>query len=233
MIVSRACDNCQEMYSADTRYLNRGQGKFCSRKCSGEWKTNNTRSKDPNTECAFCGAHFYRMLSKKNSKSGLYFCSKEHQNLGFLDRNIDVTPGPSSLPTITGKKFYYSECTILGCKNQTKNKICRSCLKITTIKTWLSGDLSVTYCGNNREPKTFVKQYLIETRGDACEVCGFNGKAPDGRSIIQMDHIDGNYLNNHIDNLKLLCPNHHAMTPTYGRLNKSGGREHRRKLSGT
>lgn len=95
---------------------------------------------------------------------------------------------------------------------------------------WLAGDNDATLCaGEHRGTKKFVKTYLIETRGDQCEVCGFSEKAPDGRSIIQMDHIDGNSQNNDLENLKLLCPNHHAMTPTYGSLNMGSGRAHRRK----
>lgn len=32
---------------------------------------------------------------------------------------------------------------------------------------------------------------------------------------LELDHIDGNPLNNTLLNLRLLCPNCHALTPTY------------------
>lgn len=32
---------------------------------------------------------------------------------------------------------------------------------------------------------------------------------------LELEHIDGNHLNNSLSNLTLLCPNCHAMTPTY------------------
>lgn len=32
---------------------------------------------------------------------------------------------------------------------------------------------------------------------------------------LELDHIDGDNLNNAIENLRLLCPNCHALTPTY------------------
>lgn len=32
---------------------------------------------------------------------------------------------------------------------------------------------------------------------------------------IELDHIDGNPENNKSDNLRLICPNCHAQTPTY------------------
>ena len=45
-----------------------------------------------------------------------------------------------------------------------------------------------------------------------------------GRPIVlHLDHIDGDRLNHHITNLRLLCPNCHSQTSTYcGRNNKRG-----------
>lgn len=36
---------------------------------------------------------------------------------------------------------------------------------------------------------------------------------------LELDHIDGNHFNNNLDNLRLLCPNCHTLTPTYGSKN--------------
>lgn len=38
---------------------------------------------------------------------------------------------------------------------------------------------------------------------------------------LELDHIDGNNKDNSLDNLRLLCPNCHALTPTYRGKNKS------------
>ena len=38
---------------------------------------------------------------------------------------------------------------------------------------------------------------------------------------LELDHIDGNNQNNLLSNLRLLCPNCHALTPTYRGKNKS------------
>jgi 5-methylcytosine-specific restriction endonuclease McrA len=32
---------------------------------------------------------------------------------------------------------------------------------------------------------------------------------------LELDHINGDNANNSLDNLRLLCPNCHAQTPTY------------------
>jgi 5-methylcytosine-specific restriction endonuclease McrA len=56
-----------------------------------------------------------------------------------------------------------------------------------------------------------------------CEINPITNKVP-----IQLEHIDGNSENNSLDNLKILCPNCHSLTPTFGALNKGNGRELRR-----
>ena len=37
---------------------------------------------------------------------------------------------------------------------------------------------------------------------------------------LELDHIDGNHQNNALDNLRLLCPNCHSLTPTFRGKNK-------------
>ena len=41
------------------------------------------------------------------------------------------------------------------------------------------------------------------------------------KNILQVDHIDGNYLNNLKDNLRFLCPNCHSQTSTWRGRNKT------------
>lgn len=224
-IITRNCNECQTEYQAEPRYLNRGQGLFCSNKCSGIYfGRKRVVIHKPNITCSWCGTPFYKKESQqKGSKSGLFFCSREHQGLAFADPAHPVFSGP-----IPGQRKP-TRCPC-GVEYSGKRGLCKKCYAQNLIDRWINGDISVTWCGKNKEPHKWVKQYLIDTRGDKCEICGFYEKAPDGRSIIQMDHIDGNYMNNKLNNLQLLCPNHHAMTLNYGSLNKNGGRAHRRKL---
>ena len=45
-----------------------------------------------------------------------------------------------------------------------------------------------------------------------------------GRIPLHIDHIDGDWSNNQPPNLRLLCPNCHALTASYGALNRGRGR---------
>jgi len=61
-----------------------------------------------------------------------------------------------------------------------------------------------------------LKRYLLEneTFQYECSCCHLsswlNVPIP-----LELDHIDGNSSNNELINLRLLCPNCHALTPTY------------------
>ncbi len=80
--------------------------------------------------------------------------------------------------------------------------------------------------------KNFVKKWLIEQRGEACEKCAWAERHPTtGRIPIQVDHIDGDWRNNRPENLRVLCPNCHSLTPTYCGLNRGKGRDRKGKVA--
>lgn len=58
----------------------------------------------------------------------------------------------------------------------------------------------------------------------ACELCGWAQCAPDGRLPLELDHINGDKNDNRIENLRILCPNCHALQPTHRGLNKRSRR---------
>jgi DNA-binding transcriptional ArsR family regulator len=73
-----------------------------------------------------------------------------------------------------------------------------------------------------------LKNYLIDERGRHCEVCGITEWR--GRPApLEMDHKDGNSMNNALDNVRLICPNCHAQTDPYKGRNRGRGRYYRRE----
>lgn len=74
------------------------------------------------------------------------------------------------------------------------------------------------------------REYLINKYSSVCMECNWSkinihtGKVP-----IQLEHIDGNSENNTLSNLKILCPNCHSLTPTWGGANKGRGRKKRQQ----
>jgi len=63
---------------------------------------------------------------------------------------------------------------------------------------------------------TAIKKKLIRERGHQCENCKLEEWM--GSPItLELEHVDGNNSNHVEDNLQLLCPNCHALTPTWRR----------------
>jgi len=99
------------------------------------------------------------------------------------------------------------------------------------IARWLRGEESGMQGGE--KISEHIRTYLVEKFGNKCSnpKCGWSEVNPTtGKVPIQIDHIDGDYTNNSESNLRLLCPNCHSLTPTYGALNTGKGRSKRRYI---
>ena len=164
----------------------------------------------------------------------------------LLDTNIRRRTCDNCGKILSGyQKQYCSRSCAAKCNN-TKRKVIKRCLNCGKVLP----RKSMKYCSNacqsvyqsNKyieewklgkhsgvrsfgQTSKYIKTYIKNKYGNACSKCGFQGVNPvTGLSILQINHIDGNYQNNSEGNLELLCPNCHAMTPTFGSLNMGNGR---------
>lgn len=62
----------------------------------------------------------------------------------------------------------------------------------------------------------YLRQRLIAEgrKEDRCEGCGLDSWRG-GPIPLELDHVNGNNRDNRIENLRVLCPNCHALTPTW------------------
>jgi RNase P subunit RPR2 len=98
------------------------------------------------------------------------------------------------------------------------------------IKSWLAGedDGSAPIDG---ELRSRIRKWLIREADYKCSQCGWNERHPTtGLVPLEIDHIDGDYRNNRPENLRVLCPNCHSLTPTFGSLNTGQGRRKRKMV---
>lgn len=78
----------------------------------------------------------------------------------------------------------------------------------------------------NHYGQTTMRKYLIKTRGHQCEDCK-NTLWKDKPINLTVEHIDGNWKNNKLNNVQLLCWNCHSMTPTFCGKRRCGTRTKR------
>jgi len=96
------------------------------------------------------------------------------------------------------------------------------------IESWKNGKQNGVVGVGTRSISKHLRRYLIEKNSGQCFQCKWGKRHPiTGRIVLEIDHIDGNSENNAEQNLRLLCPNCHSLTPFFRNLNRGNGRKWR------
>lgn len=200
--------------------------KFCSLSCGSKHQGAARKPKVSVRVCPQCEQEFQVTSRDGNKRFCSRSCAATFNNTKFVKRERTANP---------------THCLQCGKKllaNQ--RKYCsRPCQQLMTknikLSKWLSGEWDgSTQHGLSR----VIRNYLIEKANHRCSspTCAVPGGFAEvnpatGRVPLEVDHIDGDCYNNSPGNLIVLCPNCHALTPTYRALNKVSGRKYRAKYN--
>ena len=70
-----------------------------------------------------------------------------------------------------------------------------------------------------------IRKYILDKYSSKCSRCGWSGQnIYSKKSVLEINHIDGNSMNNAESNLELICPNCHSLTCNFRNLNRGRGR---------
>lgn len=129
-------------------------------------------------------------------------------------------------------KFCSHTCSaIYSNRNHKSKKYCKNCGNEITRKNanlfcshrctgiYNKQLLYETIESNNSVSYKTLRDYLMDKQKERCSKCGWGEQNPVSKTVcLDLHHKDGDFKNNKLNNVELLCPNCHSLTDNYKRV---------------
>ena len=209
------CEGCGQEFHLPAHKDDR----CCSRHCRDQVNLERRVADGTSVEvvCAYCASYFYRAKGKTLRPGYRTYCDRLcRQKHSDLERAKNGMKKCQHCSSPCGHRDF---CRGTTCKKDFQSQC--------YLDRWLKGEET----GNTADHlHPYVRAYCLKKAGNKCSECEWSRVHPiTGKVPLTVDHVDGNHKNSVIENLKVLCPSCHSLTPTYGALNKGKGRLTRRK----
>lgn len=223
------CKFCGDIFHTQLSRLKIGKGKYCSRRCVDKDRKNNKKGKD--LKCHCCSKTFYRSLSQvSNNNFCSHSCAAKINNLGKVRNKNGINSHPGRKEVYDWKaikKYYLLGNTVEKCIEKFGFS------KPAWAKARRTGRLNVELhpqklptlesilVENSKTRRGIVKGRLIREGilKYKCKECGIS-EWKNKKLVLHLEHKNGVYNDNRLENLCLLCPNCHSQTPTFAGRNK-------------
>ena len=177
--------------------------------------------------CKFCGK---KIELTDKLRPGLArqraYCSKECKNKA---QSIKMQNNTTWVGNIEKGNYKPKNKICINCGNKLNKNAKKYCShkcqneyhQKEYITKWKNGE--VNGLSGEYQINIHVRRYILEKYNHKCSECGWSEINPYTNTLpLGIHHKDGDYANNKEENLQLLCPNCHSLTPTYKNHNKNG-----------
>ena len=159
-MLTNICKNCYNDFSVREAEILRGNGKFCSRKCSASYN-NVSKVKIPNTTCGNCKKSIYVVASKVAiTKHGLNFCNRECKEEAIKNNILE-----NGWTDFKRKEFSEKLKTTSRKKYDLNPNKCKNCNNILVFNKRNNNSCSIT-CRKNKSQEIikYIEQYRTRCR---------------------------------------------------------------------